>query len=100
MTDKKNCTPLVRHITHLPETLLLELRVTDRQDFIYNQNLGFKMGSHRKCEAQVHARGISFDRRIYELSDFGEINHLIEFLVDLGGLHSQDRTVHINVLTP
>src|SRR5262245_49784574 len=99
MTYKEDCTPLLCHISHLAETFLLKFCIADGEHFIHDQYFRLEMCRDCKSEPQIHAGGISFDGRINKLTDFREINNFIEFIVNLIAFHSQDRTVHINILS-
>ena len=46
VTDEENRSAAFGRILHLPEALLLELGVSDGQDFVYEEDLRFKVGGH------------------------------------------------------
>ncbi len=99
MADKNNCTTALGHILHLAEAALLELNVSNRQDFVDEKDLCVEMGGHGKRQAEVHTRGISFDRRVNELFDPGEGDDVIEPRPDLFSFHSENRTIEKHVLS-
>ena len=100
MADEQDRAALLGHITHFAQAFPLEFGIPDCQHFIHHQDLRFQVGSHGKGQAHIHARRITFDRRIDELLDFGKIHDLIELAVDLGPFHSQDGAVQVDILTP
>src|SRR5258708_4882482 len=56
------------------------------------------MGCDGEREPNVHAAGIALDRRIEELLDLGEIDDLVELLVDFVPAHAQDGAVEKDIL--
>src|SRR5262249_18524516 len=99
VTDKQNRAPLCADFLHLLKTLLLKLRVADGQHFINQQHFGLEMRSHAERESHVHPARITFDRRIEKLLYLSEGNDLVELAIDLRLLHTENRTVEINVFT-
>src|SRR2546425_7626511 len=51
-----------------------------------------------KAQPHVHAAGVMLDGRVDELLDFGEGYDLVEFTLDLGAPHAEDRTAQVDVL--
>ena len=88
MAHEQDGPPLLGHSAHLAETLPLEFGITDSQHFVHYQDLRFQMGGNREGQAQVHARGVTFDRRIDELFDFRKCHDLVELALDLGPFHA------------
>ena len=76
--------PLLRHVVHLAEALLLELRVAHRQHLVDDQDLGLEVRGHRERQPHVHAARVVLHRRVDELLDLGERDDLVELPVDLG----------------
>ena len=85
------------YVAHFPETLFLELSITDRQHLIHNQNFRFQVCSYGKSQAHIHPAGIAFDRSINEFLHSGKINYLIKLRANLGLGHPQNRAVEKNV---
>ena len=55
------------------------------------------MRGHGKSEANIHAAGKMFDRRIQKFFDLGEGDDFIELLFDFEPRHAQDGSVEKNV---
>ena len=85
-------------LVHAAEAFLLEGRVAHGEHLIHDENVGLQVRRHGKGQPHIHAAGISFDRRIDELSDFGELHDPVELLGHLGARHAEDGAVEINVL--
>jgi hypothetical protein len=51
------------------------------------------------CEGKpdIHARAVTFDRRIQKLFDFGKVDNLIEVSLNLIAGHSKDRSIQEDV---
>ena len=47
--------PLARHVLHLAEALLLELRVADRQHLVDDQDLRLQVRRDRERQPHIHA---------------------------------------------
>src|ERR1700735_4135691 len=99
MTDEKDRPSTLRKAPHFSKALLLKSRITHCEHFIYDQNLWFEMRSDRERESNIHARRISFHRRVEEFFNFRERHNLIELLDNLGARHSKDRAVKKDVLS-
>ena len=74
------------------------MRRRRRQHLVDDQDLGLQVRGHGEGQPHIHPRGIPLHRRIQELLDLGEHDDLVEFAVDLGLLHAQDRAVEVHVL--
>src|ERR1041385_4240287 len=98
MTHKQHRPPPTRHILHLPQTLLLELRVAYGQDFVDHQYLAAQVGGYCEGQADVHAAGIAFYGGIQELLYPGEVYYLVEGAAYLALAHAQDCAVEVDVL--
>ena len=46
--------PLLRHVLHLAQALLLELGVADRQHFVHDQDLRVQVRGDGERQADVH----------------------------------------------
>ena len=82
----------------LPEALLLERGVADREHLVDEQNLGLEMRGDRERESHVHAARVALDRGVEEALDLGERDDLVESALDLGAPHAEDRAVEVDVL--
>ena len=91
---------MLGHIVHLAEALFLEFGVSDRKNFIDDQDLGFEVCSDRKRQPHVHSARIAFDRGVEEPLHFGEVDNFIELAPDFAAGHSQDGAVEKDVFTP
>src|SRR5207253_3578092 len=72
--------------------------VTDCEDLVNYQDLGFEVCCNGERQAHVHAAGEMLDRRIDERTHFGKRHDLIEFSRDLRLAHSENRTIEHDVL--
>jgi len=98
MADENHCTPGVGNIAHLAQTLALEVGIANCQNFIHHQDFRFQVGCHGESQAQVHARGVAFDRGIDELFNFRECHDLIETGFDFLFMHAKNGAVEEDVL--
>src|SRR5262245_25424074 len=99
VTYKQYGPPLLCDVTHFSQTLFLKRSITDGQHLVYNQDLRFQMGCNGESKAHVHTARISLNWGIDELFHFRKGDDLIELFIDLPFLHSQNRTVKVNVFT-
>src|SRR5436190_14001635 len=76
---------------------MLEYSVTDSQGFVDDQNVGFNARRDRKRQAHVHAAGVSLDRLMNEVADFGKAFDLREERVSFATRKAQQGRVHIDV---
>ena len=67
----------------LVEALVRESLVADRQHFVDEQHVGIDVDRDGEAEPHVHARRIGLDRRVDELPQLGELDDLVEALLDL-----------------
>src|SRR5687768_17149064 len=100
MADQQHGSPLSGEITHLTETLALEARVPDGEDFVDQQNLRLQMRGDGKRQPEIHPAGVVLYLCVDELLDFGEIDDLVKLGVDLAPAHAEDRAVQVDVLAP
>src|SRR5687768_14794709 len=84
---------------HFPQTLLLKLRIADRENLVHDKDLRFEVGSNGEGETHIHPARVAFNGRVEEIIDLSEINDLVEFFRDLGPLHPEYRTVQVNVFS-
>ena len=98
MTHKQHRPPLAAgHILHLPDRLLLELRVAHGQNLINHQNLGLQKRRYRKPEPHGHSRRIPLHRSVQIPLNPREIDDGIQLGGDFGAGHAHDGAVHEDV---
>src|SRR5689334_7818107 len=98
MADEQDGPPAARDLTHLAKTLLLELRVADRQHLVDDQNLGLEMRGNREGQPDVHPAAVALDRRVEKLLGAGKRHDVIELARDLRARHAENRAVQEDVL--
>ena len=76
MLRRRNSANLSRHLHG-------EALVADRQHFVDEQHVGVDVDGHGEAEAHVHARRVGLDRRVDEVLQLGELDDLVEALLDL-----------------
>src|SRR6185295_9746835 len=99
MTDEQHGSSRTRHIAHLPQTLLLKRRITNRQHFIHDQDLRLEMRGHREREPHVHARREMLHRSVDKFFNLSEVDDLIKLPPDLFMTYPEYRAVEINVFS-
>src|SRR5687767_15195759 len=95
MRDEHNRHSITTELFQSLITLLLKSRVTDRQDFVDDQDLRFNVGGNRKSQARVHPGRIPFHRRIDELTDPREVDDRVHLA---GDLRSEEHTSELQSL--
>src|SRR5258707_5943061 len=98
MGDEDDGTAGVRHVAHFAQAFLLEVDVADGEHFVYQKNLRLEVGGNAEGEADIHTRGVMFDRSVDEFLDFGEGYDFVELAVDLSLAHAQDRAAEVSIL--
>ncbi len=81
-----------------PETLLLEIGVTHRQDLVNQQDVRFQESGDGETEPHLHAEGEILDLAVDRILEPGEFNDLIESFAGKLPAHSQDGPVEKDVL--
>src|SRR5205823_493536 len=64
---------------------------------IDQKNLRLKMRCDRESKPHIHSARITLHRSIEEFFDLGEGDDLIEFFLNFGACHSEDRAVEKNI---
>ncbi len=100
MRYKDNRRPCSSQLINSLETPRLKLRVANCQDFIEQEDVRIQMCRDRKTESQIHTWRITLDRRINKRGHTGKIDDAIQLAADFAPLHSQQRTIQVNILTP
>lgn len=100
MTDEQHRSPSpLTDFLHLPNCFLLELGITDGEDFIYYKDLGVEVGGDGEAEADGHTAAVAFDGGVDITLAAGEVDDFVEFAGNLGLSHAHDGTVHVDILT-
>ena len=68
--------PVLSHITHSLLTLLLERIVSDRKDFVADQDIRSYDRCDRKAKTGRHTGRIVLDRHIHEIFEFCKLDDL------------------------
>ena len=82
MTHENNSATLARNVAHLAETFLLKGNVADGEDFVDEQDFGFKMGGNCEGEAHLHAAAVMLHGSVEEAFHLGEGYDLVELAAD------------------
>ena len=98
VADEQDRPAAAADLAHLPEALLLELGVADRQHLVHDQDFRLQVRRHRERQPDVHPAGVPLDRRVEELADLGELDDLVELPPHLPAGHAEDRAVEEDVL--
>src|SRR6185369_6165504 len=96
VTDKQNRATLHADVAHLLETLLLKLRITDRQHFGSQQRFRLEMRRNTKREPHVHAARITLHGGLKKLLALGKTDDLVELPLDPTLAHAEDRPAEID----
>lgn len=93
MGDQNDRPSLGMESTDLVEAFLLKTRVTDREDFVDQQNRGGQMSRDRKPEPNQHPAGIVFHRHMDLIAELGELEDFRNRLEGRFSAEAQDRGV-------
>src|SRR6478736_757096 len=99
MAHKEDRASLLCDALHFSQAFLLKRDVSYRQYLINNEDVWFQMSCYRKCQSQIHPAGIMLDWSVDELLHVGKVHDFIKLSGDLGPFHSQNRAIHIYVLS-
>src|SRR5260370_5257726 len=75
-------------VTHFAEAFLLEVDVTDGENFVNEEDFRLEMSGDGEGQSDVHSAGIMLDGRVDEFVDFGERYDFVELSVDLSLTHA------------
>src|SRR5262249_40665854 len=101
MADKKNGSAFSSSdIPHLTQTLLLELYVSYRENFIYHKNLRLKVSRHSKRKPHIHTARVMLHRGIKKSFNFRKGHDLVELAFDLVAGHAENCAVEENIFSP
>src|SRR6185436_10311846 len=89
----QNCSAFVSDCRHLPEALLLEYFISDRQHLVDNQDLRLQIRCNCESQTNIHAAAVTFDRRIDEPVDVGKSHDLVKLARQFFTFHPHDYTV-------
>ena len=99
MADKQyGATSALGYVLHLTNGLLLKFGITNSEDFVNNEDLGFQEGGDGKAEADGHTRGETLDGGIEVALNTSEVDNLVELLINLMPCHAHDAAVHVDIL--
>src|SRR6476659_4871249 len=74
------------------------MNVTNRKNFVDDENFRIEMRCNGKRQAHEHSARVAFDGSVDELMQLREFNDSIELLLDLGFVHAEYRAVEKNIL--
>src|SRR5262249_59085765 len=80
-------------------TLCVKVRIADGEDLVDQKNVGLDVDGNRESEAHIHARRIVLHRRVDEVLQPGEVDDLVESLIDLSLGETENGAVQVDVLT-
>ena len=75
--DEHNRAPLVTHLEEHVEALLLECRISDRENLVDQQDVCVDLNRYREGQPDVHARGVVLELQVLELAQFSEVDHRV-----------------------
>ena len=81
--DEQNRLVPPAELGELVETLVREALVADREHFVDQQHVGIDVDRDGEAKPHVHAGRIRLDRRVDELAQLGEVDDLVEAILDL-----------------
>ena len=87
--DEQDRASVRTEVLHAAEAPPLELRVTDCEHLVDEQDLGLEMRSDRERESHVHAARVALHGRVEEPLDPRELDHVGKLLLDLASLHAR-----------
>src|SRR5438067_1399663 len=96
--DEEDGPARIADALHLPETLALELGITDGEYLVNQQDLRLEVRGDGEREPHVHPARVPLDRRADVVLDPRELDDLVEPARDLGAPHAQDRAVQEDVV--
>ena len=79
----------VAELLHAPEAASLELGIAHRQHLVHEHDLWLEVRGDGECQTHVHAARVALYRRVDELLDPGELDDLVETLLDLARASSR-----------
>ena len=80
---EQDCLPAAPELGELVEALVGESLVADREHLVHEQHVGIDVNRHGEPEPHVHAGRVRLHRRVDELAQLGELDDLVEALLDL-----------------
>src|SRR4029077_17327287 len=100
MADEDDGAATFGDVLHFPEAFFLEFEVTDREDFVNEENFRLEMRGNGESEAHLHSSAEIFQRRIQIPLDAGKCHNGILLLIYLPFAHPQNRTAQIYIFAP
>ena len=83
MGDQEDRLAAAPELAELVEALVREAFVADGEHLVDEQHVGIDVDGDGEAEPHVHAGRIGLDRRVDELPQLGEVDDLVEALLDL-----------------
>ena len=83
MRDEQDRLAAAAELRELVEALVREALVADREHFVDQQHVGIDVDRDGEAQPHVHAGRVGLDRRVDELAQLGEVDDLVEALLDL-----------------
>jgi hypothetical protein len=99
MGDKENGA-ITRNLSNSLKALGAEGTIADSQNLVQNQNVGLHGGGHGEAKTHVHSGAVGLDGGINEFPDLSELDDVINPIVDFLFGESEQRTVHVDILSP
>ncbi len=96
--DEEHRAAGLAQVLHAPEAAALELRVTDGEHLVHEQDLGLEVSRDGEGEPHRHPARVALDRRVDELLDAGELDDVRELARDHLPLHPEHGPVQVHVL--
>ena len=86
------------NVLHLANSFLLKLSIADSEDFVNDQNLRVEVGCYSETQTDHHTATIALDWGVQIALTAREINNLIQLAGNLRFGHTQNSTIHVDIL--
>ena len=96
--DEQDRLAAAPELRELVEALVGEALVADREHLVDEQHVGIDVDRHGEPQPHVHAGRVGLDRRVDELAQLGELDDLVEALLDLALGQAEHDAVDEDVL--
>jgi hypothetical protein len=84
---------------HAVHGLALELDISNREDFVYDQNVRTQMGRYREGKADIHPAAVALNRRVQKRLRLRKCDNGIELSVNLFAAHAEDCAVQVYIFS-
>ena len=88
--DEDDRPPLLPKLREPLHALALKGNVSDRQNFVHQEDAGIHVGRLREPQPHVHARGEVFDRRVQKSAHAGKLHNAFQLSVDVPPTQAKD----------